>query len=100
MNAKKRQKRLRKTGPVVERTPPVIEAACAEEAAEVESTWRTYSRIVPALDYLAAQGIIEPKPEGASWANTLIVLTEKGKKARLEAVVGSCGKYVAAEGLK
>jgi hypothetical protein len=58
----------------------MIEVSSEEEATEIETIWRTYASIVPALDYLAARGIIEPKPEGASWANTLIVLTEKGRR--------------------
>ena len=66
----------------VDRAPPVVEVSSEEEAAKIETIWRTYASIVPALDYLAARGIIEPKLEGASWANTLIVLTEKEKNGR------------------
>jgi hypothetical protein len=86
MKARNYLARLRGPGKDMDsRLPPVIEVSSEEEAAETEIIWRTYASIVPALDYLAARGIIEPKPEGASWANTLIVLTEKGRTLREEA---------------
>ena len=86
MKARNYLARLRGPGKDMDsRPPPVIEVSSEEEAAKIEIIWRTYASIVPALDYLAARGIIEPKPEGASWANTLIVLTEKGRTLREEA---------------
>ncbi len=66
MKARNYLARLRGPGKDMDsRLPPVIEVSSEEEAAETEIIWRTYASIVPALDYLAARGIIEPKPEGA-----------------------------------
>ena len=56
-----------------------IEFLRGKSPEEIRAIWERYASIVPALDLLAAQGLIKPKPEGVSWWNTLIVLTEKGK---------------------
>lgn len=39
--------------------------------------WMRRQEIADAFDQLAADGMIEPKPEGASWWNSPIVITEK-----------------------
>lgn len=41
--------------------------------------WMRRQEIADAFDQLAADGMIESKPEGASWWNSPIVITEKGR---------------------